>query len=185
MSCDLSVLLPIRVWHDSVVPMCVARFRLRRRLEQIRRIVRSRSYRSRMLKLIPGGLEYIRTDLTHKRRRAVRPVLLMLVLVLRCTYLTRVGLQVFDKARQEFRALNEDNRPTCECPKCKRGFALRRDRRAHVRSRAKICLRRDYMDVPEPYPMLDRRPGNVDDYAGTFFSDDSEPSASDDAEVQM
>ena len=92
---------------------------------------------------------------------------------------------MFAKARQVFRAKDPESRPTCECPDCFRGFGLRRDRRAHVACQVKLCYKKDYMDVPEPYPFLDRRPGNVWDYAGTFYSDDSEPSASDDEEVQL
>jgi len=93
--------------------------------------------------------------------------------------------QAFQKARKHFRAIKSVNRPTCECPNCFRGFGLRRDRRAHVKSEAKLCYKQDYLDVPEAYIMLDRRPGNIYDYAGTFYSDDSEPSASDDEEVQI
>ena len=92
-------------------------FKLRRPMEQVRARLGSRWLQRKVSDFRWAGERLLRRDL-------------------------RMGvmLAVCGRVRQQFRARNP---PTAVCPKCNRGFALRRDRRAHLRSG--LCIGYDYM----------------------------------------
>lgn len=179
------------------------RYRLRRRLGQIRAEVQSAVFRAKMKDLVIGGTAFIRSDLARRARikvgKETRKYFYRGEDPFATVRFTKKGQQAGQQNKPQAKLFGDAalvaqpdpttkgkhaNAPTCKCPRCHRGFALRRDRRAHVRAPG-LCYGHDYMLELDPYELLDRRPGHPWDYAGTFFSDDSEPSNSDDEEVMI